>query len=520
MLHCAHTTQLLELIAMSHLLIKEQVSIYTLPAFDTQHPAAPGTQISIGDLHGNTMKLIFLLVKHGIAKNLSQSDYNQLVSIYRKQTHELTKADLSAFNALLDKIEFNTNTKVRLIGDELADRGKNDYFTLKIIEKLHNKKVPLEILISNHGVEFVEASEIQNNFHAPMLQNGHASSMVALQQIIENGLVSQTEVVDLANRVYKPHLKALSYSLNEDKTGITLYSHAPIGINTIEKLAKDLGLNYTDGSAIQLAQTIDAINELFQAYVDAGAVHYLYSREQMENGYSGYVEPHAAFEMLMWNRHYHEGQIKRPDMIGNYTVNYVHGHDSTPQTQHNIYNLDNILGKSDNLNQGEYTVLYSHETQLTNQRQLTLENSIKKAQIEPVLKRIDRVLADLTNKIGQIKQHPNTKAHKVATELLEQLQKNKQNHEKHLLLGMKTEHAQKIFAIACTKAINQAKPVLESDLNWGDYLVNLAKRMINAVIAAVTLNHYPEFFKPVQSKSLNAVEQLQNDLGLRQAMLI
>ncbi|RUR04028.1 hypothetical protein ELY15_15960 [Legionella sp. km772] len=197
-------------------------------------------------------------------------------------------------------------------------------------------------------------------------RGGHAPSLEKLQEIIERGLVSREEVIQLANRAYKPSLKAISYSLNEDQTNITLYSHAAVGINTIKLVAEKLGLPYADGTALQLAQTIDSINELFQAYVDADAVHYLYEREQMENGYMGYVEPHAAFEMLMWNRHYNEERIQRPDKIGDYTLNYVHGHDSNDPKLTNNYNIDNNLGKFEYLNQGEYTVLYSHETQLHN----------------------------------------------------------------------------------------------------------------------------------------------------------
>jgi hypothetical protein len=71
--------------------INEQVDIYQLPSVDLTHKGTEGTEITIGDLHGNAMKLMFMLVKHGIATNISKEDYNRLVEIYRTPTNNLTK---------------------------------------------------------------------------------------------------------------------------------------------------------------------------------------------------------------------------------------------------------------------------------------------------------------------------------------------------------------------------------------------------------------------------------------------
>ncbi|MCK1859324.1 hypothetical protein MXE00_13165 [Legionella pneumophila] len=173
--------------------INEQVDIYQLPPVDLTHK---GTEITIGDLHGNAMKLMFMLVKHGIATNISIEDYNRLVEIYRTPTKGLTKELLGEFNEILTKIKFNSDSTIRLIGDELADRGNNDYFTLKILEKLNEHTVPVEIIVSNHSIEFIEAYEKQDDFHAPMLsQGGHAPSMEKLQILVETGVVTREEIL-------------------------------------------------------------------------------------------------------------------------------------------------------------------------------------------------------------------------------------------------------------------------------------------------------------------------------------
>jgi hypothetical protein len=183
-------------------LISKQVDIYQFPSVDL---IDKGTQITIGDLHGNAMKLMFMLVTHGIATNINKEDYENLVKIYSIQAENLTKEHLGDFNKILAKIEFNSDSTIRLIGDELADRGNNDYFTLKILEKLHDHKVPVEIIVSNHSIEFIEASEKQKDFRAPMLNNEHALSMKNLQTLVEKGIVEREEILKFELRANFMH---------------------------------------------------------------------------------------------------------------------------------------------------------------------------------------------------------------------------------------------------------------------------------------------------------------------------
>jgi len=160
--------------------IREQVNIYKLPDVDMQY-SKNDSEVTIGDLHGNSMKLMFMLIKHGVAKGISDDDYKNLVEIYKKvpskapwhgeEVKELTKKDITEFNQILDKLVFNTEIGVRLIGDELADRGSNDYFTLKILEKLRKNNVPVEITVSNHSIDFLHATEKQTDFTPPLCCN-------------------------------------------------------------------------------------------------------------------------------------------------------------------------------------------------------------------------------------------------------------------------------------------------------------------------------------------------------------
>ena len=343
----------------------EDVDIYKRPATKVIEGE---TQVSIGDLHSNAIKLLFVLQRHGIV-DISAENYYNLVAIYTKPCCYLTQDDMARFKKIIDQIPvINRNMLVRLIGDETADRGQNDYFTLKILEKLHQEKVPVTILLSNHGVEFVEAYEryIEQNkkFKSTML-NHFAMSLIIMQSLIERGLIDGEEVIELANARYKPMLKALDYSLSADGSEITLFSHAGIDLLIVQCLAEKLGTVYNDATAADLAASIDAINAVFSIHVQNNSVHTLYDRSSISQGGHGgspIDKTEHPLEFIMWNRFY-EKTLAREETLRPYRINYVHGHDRGDLSRNNIYNLDNILGKMSWVNTGTYTALVSDDPQ-------------------------------------------------------------------------------------------------------------------------------------------------------------
>ncbi|MGC1182064.1 hypothetical protein [Legionella sp.] len=78
---------------------------------------------------------------------------------------------------------------------------------------------------------------------------------------------------------------------------------------------------------------------------------------------------------------------------------------------------------------------------------------------------------------------------------------------------MSVTKANKCFEDLCDTLINKAKPVLERDLSWGDYLTNLLKAFANAIIKIVlSSRQLNTFFKPIQSESILAAEEAQLNL--------
>lgn len=338
------------------------VNIEQYPSVDPLYPFDKGAQLTLGDLHGNALKLLYTLIRHGVVTNISREDYISFNRLYKKTAVEVSAADIKWFKALLRKTKVNSNGTLRLIGDELADRGSNDYFTLSILAKLFNR-TNVEILVSNHSIEFIRAYEKAKTYISENLGFGQAASMQNLQQLIDKKHISRAEVDSLVKNRYLPNLKLLSYTLDEANGRIGIFTHAPVGMECLQAVAAKLGVEFKDKSMKDLAQTIENINKVFnEKYVKTNRVHTLFDNE---TGFSdpAFADPVTApFTHLIWNRNH---DVNRPVDYKGYKIKWIHGHDARPSNiLHRIYNLDNFLGKGNNNNVAPYNVHYTHEKQL------------------------------------------------------------------------------------------------------------------------------------------------------------
>ncbi|MBS0286274.1 MAG: hypothetical protein JSR17_03210 [Proteobacteria bacterium] len=346
--------------ALKSLFNQSSVDIEHFPPIERDYKYDNGAQLTLGDLHGNALKLLYTLVRHGVLTQVSPEDYANFVRLYNKNTDDLSAADLRWFNHFIIKAKVNPNGTLRLIGDDLADRGANDYFTLKILQKLFNR-TNVEILISNHTLEFVHAYERANPYISPNLMFGQAASMERMNILIQKGLLRRQEIDALFAHQYLPNLKLLSYTLDETNNRLAIFSHAPIGIESVQYIAQKLGVTYKDNTMVELAQTIENINTVFtNEYVNKKRVHTLFADGDNLAGPENADPKVAPFTHLIWNRNH---SVNRPENYKGYKLKFIHGHDYRETTlAHRIYNLDNHLGKG--TPRGPYHVHFTHEKQL------------------------------------------------------------------------------------------------------------------------------------------------------------
>lgn len=336
----------------------------------TEQRIYPGAQITLGDLHGNALKLFYFLIKEGFI-NMSSEDYNLFIGIYKKDP--LDKKSIEEFHQILTRVTVPEQAQLatmRLIGDVMGDRGQNDYFTLKILEKLNENNVPMEILFSNHDLEFIEHYE--NNFKTPYFSLGkqQAKSVFKLDDLIERGVVDKKTVDNLVKTHYLPNLLAISYSIDDNfkPPHLTLYTHAPVGLTTIYSLARKFKIPLPvlwDSDAYSIARVIDAINAQFKikAMGKMAITKMLYDEgyENPDKVHQPSAPLRSPLIRIAWTRKNEDVEYddknklvykdtRTRGILGKYSMSYVHGHDGEGEVpEHEIAyvkNIDNLFGKN------------------------------------------------------------------------------------------------------------------------------------------------------------------------------
>ncbi|HAU1297479.1 TPA: hypothetical protein JBI36_15045 [Legionella pneumophila] len=144
---------------------------------------------------------------------------------------------------------------------------------------------------------------------------------------------------------------------------------------------------------------------------------------------------------------------------------------------------------------------------LEEEQRVKLEEEQKSKKYVAQFDAIDLILNNFENEINSIGDY-HAPAKQRAIELLDTLRKYKEE-----AFNEPSRETLITFAQNAKRAIQEATPILQKDLGWGDYLTNLAKQLVNAVTFAVayavtfgTTGHQGFF----ALKSSLAVSQSQN----------
>lgn len=328
----------------------EALDLNTCPVFNAR-PIAPNQRLCIGDLHGNALKLLYLLVYHGVITNCTEEKYNRFKVLFDifinpelYEAYEL-KDNYQLFLALIDSLELNNELigRIDLIGDDLCDRWGNDLLTLKLYEKLSKEAFQLRILLSNHSFSFIQAFETKQDYAASVsVASKCASSMKNMHQLILGGVVSKQEVDQLLVQYYFPNMRILTYSIEETtpKPTITIVTHAPIVFDTIAALAQQFNVSYNDKTVLELADVIDEINAVFQQdYVQKSQISTLVEEIDHDNGLGIDHRLHPVLATI-WNK----AKVTAPKSHGNYNIRLVNGHEGYCNEDDMHVNLNSYFG--------------------------------------------------------------------------------------------------------------------------------------------------------------------------------
>ena len=199
---------------------------------------------TIGDMHGSALKFLYFLLIQGAARieNDPHRIYSMLFQQYENSFDMLKGSD--AFKTdTLPHIRIMPGALVRSLGDDTGDRCGDEYMMLLLIALLIDSGARLEILLSNHGTQFILAME--DVLYAPNATNittgtyrEEFSSTHRLRQLIEDGVVTLDEIKKLYEK-YKTTLKAFSYDYN-DAGKLMIYGHGPMNELDILDIAQHL----------------------------------------------------------------------------------------------------------------------------------------------------------------------------------------------------------------------------------------------------------------------------------------
>lgn len=346
---------------MPEQLIEAEVNIENYPEIA---PIENSLEVTLGDLHASALKLLYVLVRHGILA-IDEQQYQSFVEIYKTPHHLVTSELIQRFDDIVNSLPVtNKNIMLRLIGDETCDRGMNDYFVLKLLEKLQTESIPYRILASNHGINFLKKYDnyeqgglfYRPNFDPQYEQFEYSSR--GLQYLLRQGIISKKRFLDLVKTAYHPALKLLDYSIDPTGDEIIIFSHACIDIEVIECAAVKLGVLFQDNSTIELASTINFINAAFAKHVTNRTLNSLGRDETVGDSDPAKQFPLSdinAVDYIIWNRL--ALMLNRSEKHKGYFTRYVHGHTLTKHEEDHVLSLDNLLSRCLNSNTGTYNAL-------------------------------------------------------------------------------------------------------------------------------------------------------------------
>jgi hypothetical protein len=343
------------------LIEKEKSDIKRLPITDPRFIADKNSLLIEGDMHGNSGKLLWQLKDHDFIE-YDRELHKEFTLIYHLPIEHWTRDTIDQMISIIDRIVVKESAKganLLLMGDTLADRGKLDFITLLIYKKLHESGINLVFdnnywaaLLSNHDAELIINVETFQRFdHFTFLGDPtQGQSMANMQILIDKGILTRKEIVQLIKQYYLPHLKLIEYTYAEDASN-SYYLHAPFGDDTIERLAAQfkIKLHHPDEDRLKThVELCDEINQAFEKHKNNGTIHTL-------------LDPNDAVHEAIWNR-------ETAHLVRNENNRYINGHDPDIENLPNVFNLDNTFGKgcTPEDSEGKYHALYSHESRHKN----------------------------------------------------------------------------------------------------------------------------------------------------------
>ena len=256
-------------------------------------------EIALGDMNGNSMMFLHQLVQSGLAdiKPGQEQAWDTLIQSIKDN-------NVDGFRENLEKVLEckHTDKKLILLGDLLSDRTYNDWFTLSIIDFLHEKRQNFSICFSNHDAAFVDYYLINKNKHDDenygtdeksgiKISVRPADSLEAVNKTLNENKECRENFKKMTEN-YLSHLVILDQSLDQRQ----IYAHGVLTDNMLNDMLEIAGLSSEVISELGAKEKIQHANQYFQEFVlkDINTFHDLLDSEGEE------ITP-KPFRATIWN---------------------------------------------------------------------------------------------------------------------------------------------------------------------------------------------------------------------------
>lgn len=320
-------------------------------------------ELHIGDLHCNSLMLLWILVTSGIVK-IDSEKYCDFVRLYTKinennqlastqssgglpgkppiqkgdfeKIEPFTEEDSNSLLALFKSLTLaNPNIILCFYGDEVTDRRASDALIIGLLAVLDELQVQFKILASNHLHFFVKNFlSTGDEDRGLLLFNLQGISLMHLVKSIDAGVLSKEKILAQVGRIYNKRLKLIDYTLFANTQKIAIRAHAPFDLQSILDAAKYFKLTVPDvfDNALEVAVFIDQINQKFKsAYVD---VFFSGKSEVPEVAPDWFDYDHAttAVGALVWLKNFDKVNRPVPPQFNSMNCFLSHGHINAEKT--------------------------------------------------------------------------------------------------------------------------------------------------------------------------------------------
>lgn len=344
-------------------LIKESTRLTTPPIQrSTVKPKAGEIEYYfLGDLHGNMLKLLHCLYREGLI-SLPRKNYLYFAHLYLHcQEGDIKK------NFLDFKKNLQTITPLRpvndyfiyLIGDIFTDRGRADPYTLSLLTHLSNRGVNFKIIASNHDTELLHqhhqarnAEKMLGKLSGEMLKACYGNSYFLMPEqscsgkltasLLENGALSQEEMVCFFDQIYYPRLEL--FDVIPTQSGLIIVVHAPAGLPLFEGLALQMNMPFITENRASLLASLEGIRDRCRRLLQADTIHLFF--EQLIGKNAQNPSPHnEPFTYAIWNRS--EKDIHFNNRPKDTSITVIHGHNGEGRYPHlPLLSVDSEFGKN------------------------------------------------------------------------------------------------------------------------------------------------------------------------------